>query len=40
MAEGLLAPQKALHLGRVVIVTPSVYGVGNSATLDAPRKGG
>jgi predicted TIM-barrel fold metal-dependent hydrolase len=33
-AEDLLALQKALHLDRVVIVTPSVYGTDNSASLD------
>jgi predicted TIM-barrel fold metal-dependent hydrolase len=30
--------QTALHLERVVIVTPSVYGIDNSCTLDAIRK--
>jgi predicted TIM-barrel fold metal-dependent hydrolase len=33
-SDDLLAQQKALHMGRVVIVTPSVYGTDNSATLD------
>jgi predicted TIM-barrel fold metal-dependent hydrolase len=31
--EDLLALQSALHMDRVVIVTPSVYGIDNSATL-------
>jgi len=31
--EDLLALQKALHMDRVVIVTPSVYGTDNAATL-------
>jgi predicted TIM-barrel fold metal-dependent hydrolase len=34
----LLALQAALHLDRVVIVTPSVYGLDNSCTLDAVRR--
>jgi predicted TIM-barrel fold metal-dependent hydrolase len=34
----LLALQAALHLDRVVIVTPSVYGLDNSCTLDAIRR--
>ncbi len=33
-AEDLLALQNAMHMDRVVIVTPSVYGTDNSATLD------
>ena len=33
-AEDLLALQSALHMDRVVIVTPSVYGSDNAATLD------
>jgi hypothetical protein len=33
-AADLLAPRKALHLGRVVIVTPGVYGTDNRTTLD------
>jgi len=33
-ATDLLALQRALHLDRVVIVTPSVYGTDNAATLD------
>jgi predicted TIM-barrel fold metal-dependent hydrolase len=37
-AEDLLALQKALHLDRVVIVTPSVYGTDNSATLDGIKQ--
>src|SRR5215475_13249645 len=37
-AEDLLALQKALHFDRVVIVTPSVYGTDNSATLDGIRQ--
>src|ERR1700722_17403488 len=32
-ANDLLALQRALHLDRVVIVTPSVYGTDNAATL-------
>ena len=34
----LLELQAALHLDRVVIVTPSVYGTDNSCTLDAMRR--
>jgi predicted TIM-barrel fold metal-dependent hydrolase len=37
-AEDLLNLQNALHLDRVVIVTPSVYGTDNSATLDGIKK--
>jgi predicted TIM-barrel fold metal-dependent hydrolase len=37
-AEDLLALQKALHFDRVVIVTPSVYGTDNSATLDGIKQ--
>ncbi len=37
-AEDLLNLQNALHLDRVVIVTPSVYGTDNSATLDGLKK--
>ncbi len=37
-AAELLALQHALHLDRVVIVTPSVYGVDNAATLDGLRQ--
>jgi predicted TIM-barrel fold metal-dependent hydrolase len=37
-ADDLLALQKALRLDRVVIVTPSVYGTDNSATLDGIRQ--
>jgi predicted TIM-barrel fold metal-dependent hydrolase len=37
-ADDLLALQNALHLDRVVIVTPSVYGTDNSATLDGIKK--
>jgi predicted TIM-barrel fold metal-dependent hydrolase len=37
-ADELLALQQALHLDHVVVVTPSVYGVDNSATLDALRQ--
>ena len=33
-ADDLLALQHALHMDRVVIVTPSVYGTDNAATLD------
>jgi predicted TIM-barrel fold metal-dependent hydrolase len=32
-SDDLLAQQKALHMDRVVIVTPSVYGTDNAATL-------
>jgi predicted TIM-barrel fold metal-dependent hydrolase len=34
----LLDLQSALHFDRVIIVTPSVYGVDNAVTLDAIRK--
>jgi predicted TIM-barrel fold metal-dependent hydrolase len=34
----LLALQKALHMDRVVIITPSVYGTDNSITLDAIKE--
>ena len=37
-ADDLLALQKALGLDRVVIVTPSVYGTDNAATLDGIRQ--
>ncbi len=37
-ADDLLALQKALRLDRVVIVTPSVYGTDNAATLDGIRQ--
>ncbi len=37
-ADDLLALQNALHLDRVVIVTPSVYGTDNSASLDGMKK--
>jgi predicted TIM-barrel fold metal-dependent hydrolase len=37
-AEELLALQQALHLSRVVIVQPSVYGSDNSCTLDGMRR--
>lgn len=37
-ADDLLALQQALQLDRVVIVTPSVYGTDNSATLDGLRQ--
>jgi predicted TIM-barrel fold metal-dependent hydrolase len=37
-AEDLLALQKALRLDRVVIVTPSIYGTDNSATLDGIKQ--
>ena len=37
-AADLLALQHALHLDRVVIVTPSVYGTDNAATLDGIRQ--
>jgi predicted TIM-barrel fold metal-dependent hydrolase len=36
--EDLRALQAALHLQRVVIVTPSVYGLDNACTLDAIRQ--
>jgi predicted TIM-barrel fold metal-dependent hydrolase len=37
-ASDLMALQEALHLERVVIVTPSVYGTDNRATLDGMRQ--
>jgi predicted TIM-barrel fold metal-dependent hydrolase/predicted NBD/HSP70 family sugar kinase len=37
-AAELLALQQALHLSRVVIVQPSVYGSDNSCTLDGMRR--
>ncbi len=37
-AQDLLALQHALHLDHVVIVTPSVYGTDNSATLDGMKQ--
>ena len=37
-AADLLALQRSLHMDRVVIVTPSVYGTDNSATLDGMRQ--
>lgn len=37
-AQQLLALQHALHMDHVVIVTPSVYGTDNSATLDGMRQ--
>ncbi|HEY8872684.1 MAG TPA: ROK family protein [Stellaceae bacterium] len=37
-AAQLLALQEALHLSRVVIVQPSVYGSDNSCTLDGMRR--
>jgi predicted TIM-barrel fold metal-dependent hydrolase len=37
-ASDLLALQHALHMDRVVIVTPSVYGTDNAATLDGMRQ--
>ena len=37
-ASQLLALQHALHMDRVVIVTPSVYGTDNRATLDGMRQ--
>ncbi|HEX3885604.1 MAG TPA: ROK family protein [Stellaceae bacterium] len=36
--DELLALQKTLHLSRVVIVQPSVYGADNSCTLDGMRR--
>ncbi len=38
--EELEALHKSLHIGRVVVVQPSVYAADNSATLDAIRKMG
>lgn len=37
-ADELLTLQHALHMDHVVIVTPSVYGTDNSATLDGMRQ--
>lgn len=37
-ADELLALQRVLHLSRVVIVQPSVYGSDNSCTLDGMRR--
>jgi predicted TIM-barrel fold metal-dependent hydrolase len=37
-ADELIALQNALHLSRVVIVQPSVYGSDNSCTLDGMRR--
>jgi predicted TIM-barrel fold metal-dependent hydrolase len=37
-ADELSALQKTLHLSRVVIVQPSVYGTDNSCTLDGMRR--
>src|SRR5207302_7727296 len=37
-AAELSALQEALHLSRVVIVQPSVYGTDNSCTLDGMRR--
>ena len=37
-ADELLALQRALHLSRVVIVQPSVYGSDNSCTIDGLRR--
>jgi predicted TIM-barrel fold metal-dependent hydrolase/predicted NBD/HSP70 family sugar kinase len=37
-SDELLSLQNALHLSRVVIVQPSVYGADNSCTLDGMRK--
>jgi predicted TIM-barrel fold metal-dependent hydrolase len=37
-ADELLALQRLLHLDRVVIVHPSIYGTDNSATLDGMRR--
>ena len=37
-AAELLALQKALHMDHVVIVTPSVYGADNAATLDGMKQ--
>jgi predicted TIM-barrel fold metal-dependent hydrolase/predicted NBD/HSP70 family sugar kinase len=39
-ADDLLGLQQALHLSRVVIVQPSVYGSNNSCTLDGMRRFG
>ena len=38
--EAMRALHKALHIQRVVIVTPSVYGTDNSATLDGMKARG
>ena len=37
-ADELLALQRSLHLSRVVVVQPSVYGSDNSCTLDGMRR--
>jgi predicted TIM-barrel fold metal-dependent hydrolase len=39
-AAELLATHRALHIGRAVIVQPSVYGTDNSCTLDAMKQYG
>src|SRR5262249_24511127 len=39
-ADELLALHRALHLSRVVIVQPSVYGSDNSCTIDGMRRWG
>src|SRR5579863_4387858 len=39
-AAQLLAMHRALHISRVVIVQPSVYGTDNSCTLDAMKQYG
>ena len=39
-AAELLAMHRALHIGRAVIVQPSVYGTDNSCTLDAMKQYG
>src|ERR1700761_291297 len=39
-AAELLAVHRALHISRVVIVQPSVYGTDNSCTLDAMKQYG
>ncbi len=36
--DELLGLQRALHLDRVVVVQPSVYGIDNSCTVDAVRR--
>ena len=36
--DDLRSLQSALHLDRVVVVTPSVYGIDNSCTLNAVRE--
>src|SRR5579863_987337 len=40
LPEEMSALHRALHIQRVVIVTPSVYGTGNSATLYGMRARG